>query len=73
VETGVLVGQGWSAKSDTGTTTGSFTMGIELDSHAGRDVGGGSLQLGFYGTKLEAPILGAEPRSWTSTCPATPG
>lgn len=64
VETGFAAGQGWSAKSDTGTTTGSFTVGIELDSHAGRDAGGGSVQLGFYGTKLEAPLLGSEPRTW---------
>jgi hypothetical protein len=64
IETGLAAGQGWSAKSDTGTTTGAFTVGIELDGHAGRDFGGGSMQLGFYGTKLEAPLLGSEPRSW---------
>jgi hypothetical protein len=64
IETGVAVGQGWSATSDTGTTAGPFTLGLELDGHAGRDFGGGSMQLGLYATKLEAPLLGSEPRTW---------
>lgn len=63
-EFGIIAGPGWSARSDTGTTTGAWTFGLEVDGHAGRDFGGASLQIGIQGTKLEAPLLGSEPQSW---------
>ena len=64
MEMGLLVGPAWSARSDTGTTTGAFTFGFELDQHTGRDVGGGTVELGLQATRLEAPLLGAKARTW---------
>lgn len=64
VEIGVALGTSWRATGEDGmTTTGPGTVGLEFDSHAGRDVGGGSLQVGLYGTWLENPLLGSGSRS----------
>ncbi len=63
IEIGFALGPAWSATSETATTRGSMTVGIEADSHYGRDAGGATVQLGFFATRLEAPLLGAEPRS----------
>ena len=52
LELGVALGTSWRA-----------TVGLEIDSHVGRDVGGGSMQLGLYGTWLENPLLGADARA----------
>jgi hypothetical protein len=64
LELGVAVGAGWAATGEDGMArSGDGTLGLELDSHTGRDVGGGSLQLGLYATRVEAPMLGSEPRT----------
>lgn len=64
VEVGVAVGTGWAATGEDGMTrNGAGTLGIEIDSHTGRDVGGGAVQLGLYGTRIEATMLGEEPRT----------
>ncbi|MCE9576343.1 MAG: hypothetical protein K8W52_24560 [Deltaproteobacteria bacterium] len=65
LELGVAFGPGWSATSEGGAVTrGSMTVGLEADTHYGRDAGGGSVQLGLYRTQLEAPMLGTEARSF---------
>lgn len=64
LELGVALGASWRATGADGmTTTGPGTVGLEFDSHVGRDVGGGSMQLGLYGTWLENPLLGTDARS----------
>lgn len=64
VEMGLAVGTGWSATGEDGSSrSGTATLGFEVDSHAGRDLGGGSVQLGMYATWVDSPMLGAEPRS----------
>jgi hypothetical protein len=64
IEVGVALGTGWSTTGeDAMTRHGAGTVGLEIDSHTGRDIGGGALQIGIYGTRVEAPMLGAEPRT----------
>jgi hypothetical protein len=64
VELGLAFGPGWRTTSDGGgVTDGPATVGVEVDAHTGRDLGGGSMQLGLYGTWVEAPMLGESPRA----------
>lgn len=64
IELGVALGTGWvTTGEDQIARAGAGTLGIEIDAHTGRDVGGGALQLGFYGTRLEAPMLGDDART----------
>lgn len=64
VEIGVALGGGWAATSEGGMVTrGPATIGFEIDSHTGRDVGGGAIQLGVYGAWVEAPMLGESARA----------
>ena len=64
MEVGLALGPGWTTTAEGGDArSGAATLGLELESHTGRDVGGGALQLGLYGTRLEAAMLGAEPRT----------
>lgn len=63
IEVGLAFGPGWQATDERGvTTTGAGTLGLDLELHTGRDVGGGSLALGVHGTRVEAAMLG-DPRS----------
>jgi len=62
MEVGVSVGPGWLATGEDGiSTSGTATWAVEIDQHAGRDSGGGSMQIGLQGTWLEAPMLGPDP------------
>lgn len=64
LELGVLVGPAWAATGEDGMTRrGTGTIGLELDSHSGRDLGGGAIQLGLHATSLDAPLLGGERRT----------
>lgn len=64
IEVGVAFGPGWQATSGDGVTTvGAATLGLDIETHTGKDVGGGSLQLGLHATQVEAAMLGADARS----------
>ncbi|MCA9678012.1 MAG: hypothetical protein H6709_20680 [Kofleriaceae bacterium] len=61
IEMGVSVGPSWAATGEGDMTTrGAATIGLDVDTHTGRDAFGGSLQVGLHGTWLEAPLLGAD-------------
>ncbi len=63
IEVGLAFGPGWQATDERGvTTTGAGTLGLDLELHTGKDVGGGALAIGVHGTRVEAAMLG-EPRS----------
>lgn len=64
IEVGLAVGPGWLATGENAMATrGAVSLGLEVDAHSGREVGGGAIQIGLHGTQLEAPLLGAEPRT----------
>ncbi|MBL8622490.1 MAG: hypothetical protein JNK64_14350 [Myxococcales bacterium] len=64
IEVGVAFGPGWQATTaDGGTTVGAGTLGLDIETHTGKDVGGGALLFGIHATRVEAAMLGADARS----------
>lgn len=60
----VLGGPGWTATDLGGAHAGAGSAGFELDTHFGQDWGGAAVQLGMTGTRLRAPLLGSDARTW---------
>lgn len=64
IEVGVAAGAGWAATGGDGVASpGPATLGLEIETHTGRDAVGGTLMMGIQTTWLESPMLGPDPRT----------